>query len=333
MLKLIPPGKRKGNRTYIIRGRFAGRDVEKTTRTRDRGAAERLKHRIEQRLLSRRVPGPGEAVTFRHASEHYAAAKRISKREEKRLEKINAEIGDKLVSEILQAEVDSAAEALHPFDTAQTRNRNVYTPAAAVLHYASRSQWCAWVHFDRPEMPEPETRAAAPTVAAKLLDATTGKKRLLILWLFKHGTRITGALQVECSRIDLHRKTYELFITKNKTWGTFAIDHEVWELLANDPDVQSGEGRLFPAWRSRTSIYKWLVPLCTKLGIKFTPHMARHWLGKQLDAQGAGLKTIMKALGQKSEKSASRYAVSDVETVRVATGKIGELVGEKKARA
>lgn len=332
MLRLIPPGKRKGNRAYIIRGRFAGRDVEKTTRTRDRGTAERLKHRIEQRLLKSRVPGSGEAVTFERASEFYATAKRISKREQQRLKKLNGEIGRKLVSEVHQADMDAAAEALHPHDSNETRNRNVYTPGAAVMHYAARSKWCEWIQFDRPEMREPETRAAAPTVASALLAATTGKERLLILWLFKHGTRITGALEVDCARIDLRRRTYDLFITKNRSWSAFAIDWEVWELLANDPDVQAGKGLLFP-WKSRWRVYDWLRPLCVRLGVKFTPHMARHWLGKRLDAEGGGLKTIMKALGQKSEKSASRYAVSDVETVRAVTEKIGQIGGKKKATA
>lgn len=74
-------------------------------------------------------------------------------------------------------------------------------------------------------------------------------------------------------------------------------------------------------------------PLCAKLKVKFTPHMARHWLGKKLDANGAGLKTIQKALGQASEKSASRYAVSDVETVRAATRRIGGILGKSRRSA
>lgn len=332
MLKLIPPGKRKGNRFYIIRGRFAGRDVEKATRTKDRPDAERLKYRIERRLLHSSIPGPGAAVTFRRAADLYSAAKHATRREEQRLDKLSAVIGHKLVSELSQADLDGAAAELHGNDTPETRNRNVYTPAAAVLHYAARSKWCEWQRFDRPKMKDPETRAAAPAAVRALLGATTGKQRLLILWLLKHGTRISGALAVDCARIDLRARTYELFITKTRKWHTFAIDSEVWDLLANDPDAQAAAGRLFP-WKARWRVYAWLRPLCKRLNIKFTPHMARHWLGKQLDANGAGLKTIMKALGQASEKSASRYAVSDVETVRAATEKIGAIAGEKKASA
>jgi integrase len=332
MLKLIPPGKRKGNRTYIIRGRFAGRDVEKVTRTRDRDSAERLKHRIERRLLESAVPGPEAAVSFSRVADLYAAAKNVSKDEERRLKRLKAVIGHKLVGTLTQADVDDAALQIHGTETPETRNRNVYTPAAAVMHYAARNHWCAWQRFDRPKMKDPETRAATDPAASALIKATTGKQKLLILWLFMHGTRISGALQIDCARIDLRARTYELYVTKTRKWETFAIDDAVWQILANDPDVERGDGLLFP-WKTRWRVYDWLTPLCLKLKVKFTPHMARHWLGKKLDANGAGLKTIQKALGQASEKSASRYAVSDVETVRAATRRIGAIVGVRRRRA
>ena len=67
-----------------------------------------------------------------------------------------------------------------------------------------------------------------------------------------------------------------------------------------------------------------------KLGIEFTPHMARHSLGTWLNASGAGLKTIMAALGHKDAKSSIRYQAADVDTVRAASGQLGDLrqVGE-----
>lgn len=332
MLKLIPPGKRKGNRTYIIRGRFQGRDVEKVTTTTVKEVAERLRSRIEHAILESGIPGPAETVTFGRAADLYAAAKGSSRDELRRLKRLKRVIGHMPVRDIMQADIDSAALEIHGSDSPETRNRNVYTPAAAVLHYAARSKWCAWQQFDRPKMKDPETRAASDHTVAALLKATKGKQRLLILWLLKHGTRISGALAVDCARIDLKGRTYELYVTKTRKWETFAIDDEVWQLLANDPDVERAEGRLFP-WKDRWRVYDWLDPLRTKLGVKFTPHMARHWLGKKLDANGAGLKTIQKALGQASEKSASRYAVSDIDAVRAATRRIGAAVGKPRRRA
>lgn len=42
-LKLIPPGTRKGNPYYLVRGTFDGRRYEVSTRTRDREAARAFK--------------------------------------------------------------------------------------------------------------------------------------------------------------------------------------------------------------------------------------------------------------------------------------------------
>lgn len=329
-LKLIPPGKRKGNPFFLIRGRLLGRDVEVSTETRDEGVALRLKNAVERRILEGSVPGPEATVTFHQAADLYAAAKGLNKDDQRRIDRLKEAIADKAVRTVLQADIDAAATKLHRSDTPETKNRNVYTPAAAVMHYAARNKWCEWIRLDRPKQKQAETRAAKDGVAEALLAATSGKEHLLLLWLFKQGTRITGALAVECERIDLKSRTFDLYITKNRTWRTFPLDDEVWELLANDADVQAGKGRLFP-WRNRWRVYDWLKPLCESLGVKMTPHMARHWLGKNLNRSGAGLRTIMAALGQSNYKSAIRYVAEDVDAVRAATKAVGNL-GKRTAQ-
>lgn len=334
MLKLIPPGKRiktrEGKRTpnrfYLVRGRLLDHNIEVSTETTDPIAAARFKNDIERRILEGRVPGSGEDVGFHKAADLYAAARPLCKQDEQRIARLKTAIANKSCRQVVQADIDAAARQLYPGAPAETHNRHVYTPAASILHYAARNKWCPWLRLDRPKMKEPETRAAAPVVAPLLMANTDGKKRLLVLWLFRHGSRITMALRIDCERIDLRARTYEAYISKTRKWKTFPINEEVWELLANDADVERGTGKLFP-WVTRSGVYKWLRPLAKRLGVKFTPHMARHRLGKDLNATGAGLKTIMGALGQRSEKSASRYAAEDVEVVRAATQKLGRLSG------
>lgn len=328
-LKLIPPGQRKSSRFWLVRGRFLGQDIEASTGAVDEVGALRFKNELERKLLEGRVPGPEATVTFHRAADLYMAAKSLNKTDQRRIDRLKEAIADKPVRAVLQADIDAAANKLHGADTPETKNRNVYTPAGAILHYAAKNQWCEWIRLDRPKQKQPETRATAPGVAETLLANTAGKEHLLLLWLFKQGTRISGALSVECERIDLKTRSYELFITKNRTWRTFPLDDEVWELLANDPDVQAGAGRLFP-WENRWAVYEWLSPLCTKLKVKMTPHMARHWLGKNLNKSGAGLRTIMAALGQSNYKSAIRYVAEDVDAVRAATKAVGAIGKDKK---
>lgn len=220
---------------------------------------------------------------------------------------------------------------LHPTDSEATRNRNVYTPGAAIMHYAYHNRWCEWLRLKRPRIPEPETRAAADRVGPILYRAARGKQRLFIAWLFKHGTRITDALSIDCERIDLKHRLYEQWTAKTKKWRRFPIDDEVWELLANDDDAMRGSGKLFP-WRTRWQVYRWLRPLVENHGLRFTPHMARHRLGLELNAAGAGLKTIMGALGQVSERSAVRYTSADIDVVRAAQRSVGRTVGKWRAK-
>jgi len=92
-------------------------------------------------------------------------------------------------------------------------------------------------------------------------------------------------------------------------------------LLANEPITK---GLLFP-WQTRYGVYKWLRPLCRRLGVTFTPHMTRHFLGKRLNLSGAGLKTIMEALDHADGTSSLRYQDADVEIVRDTLRKAGTL--------
>ena len=61
-LELIPPGRRKNNPFYIVRGTINGRDIEISTKTRDETAARIFKNDLETNLLKNRVPQLGEEL-------------------------------------------------------------------------------------------------------------------------------------------------------------------------------------------------------------------------------------------------------------------------------
>jgi integrase len=325
-LKLIPPGKRKGNRHYVVRGRFLGRDVEVSTQKSSPKDAAQFKAELEIQLLAGHVPGSGARVTFHKACDLYKVT--VGHREQQLVDRLKQGIADKYVGDVVQADIDTAARELYPTCTPETWNRQVYTPASSVLHYAAKNKWCGWLRVGRPKQKKPETRAATDDALEKLLGATTGKKQLLILWLFKHGSRISTALSVDCSRIYLGEREYEVYISKSRIWRRFPIDDEVYDLLKDDPDVLAGNGYLFP-WRTRDGVGKWLRPLRERLGVTFTAHMARHWLGKKLRRHG--LRTIMDALGQTDTQATIRYVASDIEAVREATKGLGRVLGRTKA--
>ena len=349
---LIPPGKR-GNATWIVRWTDpTGKDREFSTgpghRSKgDKAAAKAAAPGIIAVVNAGRVPGVGEAVKFTRAIDLYIAFRQPSKDDLKRLERIRPILGEKDCHALGQADLDSCAAELYPDRSGDTRNRQVYTPAIAVMSYAALpgNQWAPERKWSRPKGKDPETRATKAGVAELLFANTSGKERLLIAWWFRHGTRISDSIKQRIEKIDLQARTYEQLISKNKKWKTFDLDDEVWELLANDPDMQKGEGPLFP-WTDRHAVYRWLYPLLEHLGLRkyvddentvkgrrvvksdMTPHMARHRYGKDLNEGGAGQKTIAAALGQQSVKSAERYTHADHEAVRAVRKRLKRIGGE-----
>jgi hypothetical protein len=296
---------------------------------------------LELTWLEGRVPGPGEEVTFAKATDLYLAFKTPAPGDERRIRRLAGVLGDRRVADVQQADIVDAAERLYPGRKPETKNRWVVKPAAAILHYAARNKWRDWLRVEKLTEGPVATRAASGDVALALLAALDAelaaagtrhkrdlarKKRLLILWLFKHWNRISDPLRlIWGEHIFLQRKTYLLFVSKGRRWKEKPLDEEVFEALANEPVK---DGRVFP-WRTRSGVYKWLRPLCRQIGVAFTPHMARHYGGKELNRAGAGLKTIMGALDHSDPMSSVRYQDADLEIVRGAMAKLGKLMGEK----
>lgn len=343
-LYLIKPGSRKGNTYWLVRGTLGGRRYEVSTKTRDKEAALKFKAGLELEILGGRPPVPGEDVTFARGTDLYIAWRSPSKADLGRLERLKTAIGTLVVDKIRQADLVDAANRLCPDKSPATKNREALRPAAAVLHYCAKQGWCPWLRIELFKEKKPATRAVSHDVARALIAAIPDlpefkqrhrpeyleraaarqrKKRLLLLWLFRQGTRISDTLRTETEHLDMVRRTVRFRVGKTDRWLELPLHDDLWELLANDPPAK---GYLFP-WRQKTGVYRWLRPLARQLGIRFTPHMARHSLGKWLNEQGAGTRQIMDALGHADVKSSMRYQSTDVEVIRQAGRRLGKLVG------
>lgn len=330
--KLIAPGKRKGNKYYLARASVGGRDVEVSTKTRDLAAARRFAKELDRKIAEGDLPGPGETLTLARAAELYSEYRDPAKADRERIARLVAVLGRKPVADIRQADLVRAANALHGGKQPSTKNREVLRPAASILHYAARNGFCPWLRIELFREARPKTRAVSVEVAAALIAAVeTGPRQLFLLWSFRQGTRISDTLRVRWSDIDLPRQTVRLWIGKTDEWMEAPLHPEVFEQLAAIP---GGDriGRLYP-WTQKTGVYRWLRPLTRSLGLEFTPHMARHSLGTWLNESGAGLRTIMAALGHADPKSSIRYQAADVEIVRAASEKLRGFSGESPRKA
>jgi integrase len=173
--------------------------------------------------------------------------------------------------------------------------------------------------------PKPRTRSVTRDVAGRLINAVAEdrSKQLLLVWLFRQGTRISETLRVSWEDIDLSGRTVQVYVSKTKSWKHFPIDDELLEHLAAVPEAER-QGRVW-RWTERSSVYSWLRPLVARLGVKFTPHMARHSVGTWLNEEGAGQTTIMEKLGHADVRSSARYQSASIDVVRAASARIGRL--------
>lgn len=331
-LHAIEPGRRKGNRTWLFRGRIDGKVREITTDFGPgtpariiRKAKEEAERELYRDIEARRVPRPGENTTFRQASVQYLnlkdpEAKNLPLR--RKITKLNEHLADQLLADISAQDIVNLANELYGHARLPSRNDAVIIPAAAVLHYAAKQGWCEWRKIPQFARPRPETRSVADEVAETLINSAPGPiERLFLLWIFRQGNRVTETLGVRWDKIDLAGQRLELWIEKRREWRTKPLHPEVFEMLAAIPPAERGEF-VFP-WRHRQCVYDWLKPYCKRLGIKFTPHMARHTVGKWLNGDGNGLKTIMEVMDHLDVRSSVRYQSVDEVTVRNALAGLG----------
>jgi integrase len=254
----------------------------------------------------------------------------------RRLSRLVAALGDRPVAEIVESDLIALANRAMPQAKASTKNRDVITPARSALALATRQHWRYESAIKKFVEDEPRTRAVNLAAEEALIAATPegSKKRLLLLWLFRQGSRITETLEVRWRRpvddvgIDLELEVagiqgvVDMYRGKDGKVKRFALATEVKAELARIP-ASEREGALFP-WRDRHGVYRWLRPLAKELGIAFSPHCARHTVGTRLSALGASLRTSMDVLGHADPASSLRYQASNLLVSRAAIDMLGK---------
>lgn len=342
---LFKPGDRHNNKTYIVRVEVNGERREKTTKFITHREANAFAVALEAAMLASQVPGAKEDVTFAKAAELYVAQRNPvidlevvennldprAREEARRITRIIATtLGKKVMRQINHADLVAAANQLYGNRTAQTKNREVMRPAAAIYHYAEKNGYCAVQRFSLFKEPRPETRtvpeadqAALHQGVSQMVTPKTGEpvkhpamRELLMLWLFRQGGRISQTLGVTWDHIDLQQQTFRIYNKKIEDWQVFQFDPEVLERLAAIP-AEERHGRLWP-WTQKTGVYRWTRELRRQAGVRFTPHMARHTLGTALNEADQGPKTVGAVLGHLDVKSTMRYTAVDLRTQRAA---------------
>jgi integrase len=251
--------------------------------------------------------------TLSEAAERYMAFRRPSAFDKAGIERLRADpLGKMRLDDICRDDIATAARRLYPKAKASTRNRRVYVPVAAILHYAADNRWCTYLRVEKETEATPEPRALSPEVAQALMATAEGDLADLLVFLFKQGWRISDALRLTWKRVDLRRGLVVYHIKKTDEWATVALQKDVRAMLARRGP---GVGLVFP-YRYRHAFYRALEPLCAQLGVHFTPHMARHTFATMLRNLGIEIDAIAAAGLWRDPQSVLRYGRINVENVR-----------------
>lgn len=333
--KLYAPGARKGNRNWIARGEDAhGVRYEVDLRTANERAAGRRARKYEAKRNSRPPEAPVEAPavepvihTYRDAMERYIDWRRPSEVDLDRHAKVAAfhledgrRIADLDIAACGQDEMVQFARSSFPGCKASTLNREALRPLAAVVHYAHRPlRWCSWVQFIAFVEDEVERTPATADQVALLIanaersykpggpekDANAPYKRALLLFLWERGLRITDVVSLRRER-DLDLLGGRVRITIGKARGKVKWLPLSVELVAEMANLPPCDGdRVFP-WTTKSGVYKWLRPLCRRLGIAFTPHLTRHALATEMLDADVDMKVVQELGGWASYESVRR---------------------------
>ncbi|RJO75463.1 MAG: site-specific integrase [Myxococcales bacterium] len=232
--KLVPP--RTGKTPYwYVRGKYLGISLDKSTGASERRAAETIfrtwKRQAERGEFSQPRRDEPAAATFLSAAVAYMQ----SGGERQFIQPILARWGEKPLDEIDQIAIDSIAAELYPKATAQTRNRQIYTPISAILKRAGIDKKIkrpkGWRGKKSVSWLEPE-QAVALFAAADSRDAEFG---LFLRLLFFTGLRLGEALRIQIRHVNLARAEVYIPETKNGEARMVHLPPDLVAALANHP--------------------------------------------------------------------------------------------------
>ena len=312
-------------RRLAVRGYVDGKQREIATDTTDPRRARSAWNRFAREIGQSEKPGRRTPQTFGEVAAAYMDAMTSSRNERRYIENLKGEIGSLAIGDVRLMDIQVAANTLYSGCANETKNRQAYTPAASILHWAGENELRDYIVIRKLPEKKPETRAPKPHVRDLLLANLENRERLLLTILFFQGWRITESLGLRAEHIDLHRRELTLYVSKSRAWKTIPMHPATFEALAIAGLPEAG--KVFP-WRDRHAVYPWLRPLCKRLKIEFTPHMARHDFGTKIrDASD------LVAVGSwTSEKSTQRYVGTPQERIKLVFAKL-DTKGKRKGKA
>lgn len=219
-LKLI---KRPGSDNWYVRGTdSAGREIFRSTKTKDKEAAKAILIKHQARLLQERVHGKIATTPFDEAARAYIknggdGTYLIRETAKGELKGLIPYFGEKKLKDITQELLDKAAlDLCRPGASRETLIRNVYTPFVAVWRFAAAPsrKWAEPRQWERPKrktkgtgLVAVETRAGTKPIsyerAWQFVGAMSPAPAMVMTALFYTGMRPIELFALECDDVNV----------------------------------------------------------------------------------------------------------------------------------
>jgi len=246
-LKRPRPGKTP---YWSVRGTYLGIYVDRSTRTPERRKAAKVLAKWKKEIECGEFSRPGDP-TFLSAAVAYIKGGG----ERRYLELIIEHFGETLLPKIDQAAIDTGAVKLYPDVSPATRNRQFYTPVAAVLHHAGIS-----IDVNRPKGADGSKRTdwLWPEQAFRFFRAAgevDEELRIFLVVLCYCGPRLSEALSIGCNDVRLDESFAYIGKTKNGDPRAVHLPPEVIAALANHPRGLDRKGERLFRFRKNGRLY------------------------------------------------------------------------------
>jgi len=287
--------KRAKSPYWQYRGTIDGRLIRGTTKTTDKAIAQRLAAERDAREWKRSLDGPASVLTFAQAAILYRNAGKPTRH----LERVENYWKETPVRQITGTAIKDSCQKIYPTTGAATWNRQVIVPTQAIINFASEQELCPPLKVKRfttvSKVKEPATWE---WVEAFMLHAGTPHLGALTCFMFLTAARISEALSVEWSDIDMTACTVK--IRQGKLGGDERVAHLPSPLVVALANIGGRNGRVFK-FKSRSNLKTQWEGAIRRAGIKrLTPHSCRHGFATTLLQNGVDVITVAKLGGWKS---------------------------------
>lgn len=261
---------------YYYSGTVNGHRVRKSAETIDRALAEDIAAKHEWQLRRAAVHGPETVLTFGDAVAIYTEAGKPGTH----LRPLFDRWEKTAVKDITPGEVKKAAREIYPKAKPATWNRQVLTPAKAVINHCAELSMCHPIRIKRFKEAKPIRKAVDRSWHDRFARHASPNLAAMVLFMYQTAARISEACSLTWDKVNLSEGTATFGKTKN---GDPHVAYLTTEMVAKLAMLPKDKRKVF-GYASRHSVYRQVREACQKAGIAYlgTHQPGRHSFATEL---------------------------------------------------